>query len=133
MTTRSFSWILAEAIQDQRFLRLIRNMMKAGYLEDWEDHYTLSGVPQGGTVSPILSNIYLHKLEESAPLSGKLIPQYTRGAFRKGKPRVLEGKSTAESRAEARGPGGGPRIWKSSCARSRQSTRWTPVTAASST
>ena len=44
--------ILAEKIQDQRFLRLIRNMMEAGYLEDWEYHDTLSGVPQGGTVSP---------------------------------------------------------------------------------
>ena len=40
--------ILAEKIQDQRFLRLIRNMLKAGYLEDWEYHDTLSGVPQGG-------------------------------------------------------------------------------------
>jgi retron-type reverse transcriptase len=43
--------ILAEKIQDQRFLRLIRNMMKAGYLEDWEYHDTLSGVPQGGLCS----------------------------------------------------------------------------------
>ena len=35
--------ILAEKIHDQRFLRLIRNMLKAGYLEDWEYHDTLSG------------------------------------------------------------------------------------------
>jgi group II intron reverse transcriptase/maturase len=74
--------ILAEKIHDQRFLRLIRNMMKAGYLEDWEYHDTLSGVPQGGTVSPILSNVYLHKLDEF--VEQELIPQYTRGAFRKG-------------------------------------------------
>jgi retron-type reverse transcriptase len=39
--------ILAEKIHDNRFLRLIRNMLKAGYLEDWEYHDTLSGVPQG--------------------------------------------------------------------------------------
>src|SRR5271154_2579642 len=76
--------ILAEKIQDQRFLRLIRNMMKAGYLEDWEYHDTLSGVPQGGTVSPILSNIYLHKLDEF--VEQELIPQYTRGASRKANP-----------------------------------------------
>ena len=44
--------ILAEKIHDQRFLRLIRNMLKAGYLEDWEYHDTLSGVPQGGVVTP---------------------------------------------------------------------------------
>jgi RNA-directed DNA polymerase len=44
--------ILAEKIHDQRFLRLIRNMLKAGYLEDWEYHDTLSGCPQGGVVTP---------------------------------------------------------------------------------
>ena len=69
--------ILAEKIHDQRFLRLIRNMLKAGYLEDWEYRDTLSGVPQGGVVSPVLSNIYLHKLDEF--VEGNLIPQYTRG------------------------------------------------------
>ncbi len=46
--------ILAEKIRDNRFLRLIRNMLKAGYLEDWEYHDTLSGTPQGGVVSPLL-------------------------------------------------------------------------------
>ncbi|HME64622.1 MAG TPA: group II intron reverse transcriptase/maturase, partial [Streptosporangiaceae bacterium] len=56
--------ILAEKIYDQRFLRLMRNMLSAGYLEDWEYHETLSGCPQGGVVSPVLSNIYLHKLDE---------------------------------------------------------------------
>ena len=44
--------ILAEKIHDQRFLRLIRHMLKAGYLEDWEYHDTLSGVPQGGVATP---------------------------------------------------------------------------------
>ena len=76
--------ILAEKIHDQRFLRLIRNMLKAGYLEDWEYHETLSGCPQGGVVSPILSNIYLHKLDEF--IEQELIPQYTRGASRKANP-----------------------------------------------
>ncbi len=76
--------ILAEKIHDQRFLRLIRNMLKAGYLEDWEYHETLSGSPQGGVVSPILSNIYLHKLDEF--VEQELIPQYTRGARRKSNP-----------------------------------------------
>ena len=44
--------ILAEKIHDKRFLRLIRNMLRAGYLEDWEYHDTLSGVPQGGVATP---------------------------------------------------------------------------------
>ena len=76
--------ILAEKIHDQRFLRLIRNMLRAGYLEDWEYRDTLSGVPQGGVVSPVLSNIYLHKLDEF--VERELIPQYTRGECREHKP-----------------------------------------------
>jgi group II intron reverse transcriptase/maturase len=76
--------ILAEKIGDQRFLRLIRNMLHAGYLEDWEYRDTLSGVPQGGVVSPVLSNIYLHKLDEF--VERDLIPQYTRGRRRRAHP-----------------------------------------------
>ena len=72
--------ILAEKIHDNRFLRLIANMLKAGYLEDWEYHETLSGCPQGGVVSPILSNIYLDKLDKF--VEQELIPQYTRGERR---------------------------------------------------
>jgi group II intron reverse transcriptase/maturase len=80
--------ILAEKIRDSRFLRLIRNMLKAGYLEDWEYHDTLSGVPQGGVVSPVLSNICLHKLDEF--VERELIPHYTRGTRRKANPAYLK-------------------------------------------
>src|SRR6201997_1370827 len=73
--------ILAEKIHDSRFLRLIRNMLEAGYLEDWEYHPTLSGCPQGSVVSPVLSNIYLHKLDEF--IEQELTPQYTRGTARR--------------------------------------------------
>jgi group II intron reverse transcriptase/maturase len=73
--------ILAERIHDNRFLRLIRNMLTAGYMEDWQYHDTLSGTPQGGVVSPLLSNIYLTKLDEY--VERELIPQYTRGNHRK--------------------------------------------------
>ena len=76
--------ILAEKIHDNRFLRLIANMLKAGYLEDWQYHETLSGCPQGGVVSPVLSNIYLNKLDQFA--EQVLIPQYTRGSHRKKNP-----------------------------------------------
>ena len=76
--------ILAEKIHDNRFLRLIRNMLTAGYLEDWEYHQTLSGAPQGGVVSPILSNIYLNKLDVFAETV--LIPQHTRGTHRRPNP-----------------------------------------------
>jgi retron-type reverse transcriptase len=40
--------ILSEKIHDGRFLRLIANMLLAGYLEDWRWNATLSGAPQGG-------------------------------------------------------------------------------------
>ena len=76
--------ILSEKIHDNRFLRLIEQMLKAGYLEDWTYHQTLSGAPQGGVVSPILSNIYLHKLD--VYVETVLIPQYTRGKRRKPNP-----------------------------------------------
>src|SRR6266581_4464774 len=52
---------LGERIHDNRFLRLLRNMLEAGYVEDWEWNATLSGAPQGGVVSPVLSNIYLDR------------------------------------------------------------------------
>src|SRR5260221_12474862 len=43
-------------------------MLKAGYMEAWVYRDTLSGVPQGGIVCPILSNIYLDKLDEFVEL-----------------------------------------------------------------
>jgi group II intron reverse transcriptase/maturase len=72
--------ILAEHIHDNRFLRLVRNMLTAGYLEDWVWHETLSGAPQGGVASPILSNIYLHKLDQF--VESVLVPEYTQGKRR---------------------------------------------------
>lgn len=56
--------ILKERIEDERFLRLIRKFLNAGYLEDWVYHKTYSGTPQGGIVSPVLANIYLDKLDK---------------------------------------------------------------------
>lgn len=76
--------ILGEKMHDNRFLRLLRNMLHAGYLEDWEWAPTLSGAPQGGVTSPILSNIYLDRLDKF--VEERLIPQYTRGAGRKRNP-----------------------------------------------
>jgi group II intron reverse transcriptase/maturase len=72
--------ILSGKIHDNRFLRLLRNMLTAGYLEDWKWGATQSGVPQGGIASPVLSNIYLHKLDDF--VEKVLIPEYTRGRLR---------------------------------------------------
>jgi group II intron reverse transcriptase/maturase len=83
--------ILSEKIHDGRFLRLIRSMLTAGYLEDWKWNATLSGSPQGGVVSPVLSNIYLHKLDEF--VETVLIPQYTQGTRRKPNPAYIRVKN----------------------------------------
>jgi group II intron reverse transcriptase/maturase len=72
--------ILREGITDNRFLRLIQNLLHAGYLEDWRYNPTLSGTPQGGTVSPILANIYMDRLDKFVEQT--LIPEYTRGKRR---------------------------------------------------
>jgi group II intron reverse transcriptase/maturase len=92
--------ILSEKIHDNRFLRLIKQMLKAGYLEDWKYHQTLSGAPQGGVVSPILSNIYLHKLDVF--VETVLIPQHTRGTQRRRNPEY-ERRRHRMTQARARG------------------------------
>lgn len=69
--------MLPKQIQDGRFIRLIKNMLEAGYLDDWKFHKTISGTPQGGVISPLLANIYLHQFDKW--VGEKLIPQYTRG------------------------------------------------------
>jgi hypothetical protein len=76
--------ILREKIHDNRFLRLIDHLLQAGYLEDWRFNRTLSGVPQGGVVSPILSNLVLDRLDKY--VEHTLIPAYTRGDRRKTNP-----------------------------------------------
>jgi group II intron reverse transcriptase/maturase len=79
---------LSEKIHDNRFLRLVRNMLTAGYLEDWRWGATLSGAPQGGVASPVLSSIYLHKLDQF--VETVMIPEYTRGDRRTRNPAYLD-------------------------------------------
>ncbi len=73
--------ILGEKIHDGRFLRLMKGLFEAGYLEEWTYHATLSGTPQGGVVSPILSNIYLDRLDKF--VESTLLPAHNRGTQRK--------------------------------------------------
>jgi hypothetical protein len=72
--------ILRETIHDNRFLRLIENLLKAGYLEEWKYHATDSGTPQGGIVSPLLANIYLDRLDKFVEQT--LLPEFNRGKQR---------------------------------------------------
>src|SRR4051812_4101837 len=92
--------MLAEKIHDGRFLRLIERMLHAGYLEDWTWKATLSGAPQGGPASPILSNIYLDRLDRF--VEEQLLPEYNRGGPRRKNPAYLANKSEIE-KGERRG------------------------------
>jgi group II intron reverse transcriptase/maturase len=76
--------ILGERIHDGRLLKLIGNLLAAGYMEDWKWNKTLSGAPQGGVLSPLLSNVYLHKFDHWVTTA--LIPAHTRGHRRKANP-----------------------------------------------
>ncbi len=76
--------ILRKNFHDKPFIRLIADLLKAGYLEDWKFNATLSGTPQGGVVSPILSNIYLDRLDKY--VESTLIPANTKGKERKDNP-----------------------------------------------
>lgn len=56
--------LLKQRIDDDDFIRLIKGMLVAGHMEDWTWHATYSGTPQGGVISPLLANVYLHELDQ---------------------------------------------------------------------
>lgn len=58
--------LLRKRIRDEKLINLIWKFLRAGYVEDWTFHKTYSGTPQGGIISPLLSNIYLHELDKYA-------------------------------------------------------------------
>ena len=77
--------LINRKIKDARIIKLIYKFLKAGYLENWQYHNTYSGTPQGGIISPLLANIYLHELDEyvmklkkeyDTPNTEKITPQY---------------------------------------------------------
>jgi group II intron reverse transcriptase/maturase len=89
--------ILREKIHDNRFIRLLEQLLQAGYLEAWQYHTTYSGVPQGGVLSPVLANLVLNRLDMFVEQT--LIPTNTRGQRRKtNPPYVALTKAASEAR-----------------------------------
>jgi len=95
--------IIRRDIHDGRLVRLIEGLLKAGYMEDWKYHDTLSGTPQGGIISPLLANIYLNDLDKW--VESTLVPAHTRGAKRRvgsdyGRLQAQLGKARGEKNLE---------------------------------
>ncbi len=69
--------IMGRKIKDERFLKLIREMLKAGYMEQGMRYNTYSGTPQGGIISPLLANIVLNEIDTY--VEDTLVPEFNEG------------------------------------------------------
>ena len=96
--------IMSEKIEDQRFLNLVKYLLKSGYMEDWRWNETYSGTPQGGTISPLLANIYLDGLDKWVEKT--LLSVYNYGSQKdKGRKRNPEYRHFEYKRRKARQTG----------------------------
>jgi len=68
--------LVAEEIADGRVLRLIRSFLKSGVMDEMEIKYQTTGTPQGGVISPLLANIYLHPYDEKMTAEGYKVVRY---------------------------------------------------------
>lgn len=68
--------LVAERVADGKVLRLLRQFLEAGVLRDGRFEPTLTGVPQGGVVSPLLSNVYLHVFDQKMAEAGYALTRY---------------------------------------------------------
>lgn len=75
--------IISKRIKDDRFLRLIRKALKAGYFEFGEYKHSIIGTPQGSIISPILCNIYLNEFDKFVE---ELIQSFAVGTKPRGNP-----------------------------------------------
>src|SRR5947199_6385658 len=62
---------IEERISDRHVLKLLRAMLRAGVMEDAAIKRSISGTPQGGVISPVLCNVYLHRLDRQWAARGR--------------------------------------------------------------
>jgi group II intron reverse transcriptase/maturase len=91
--------ILARDIQDKRFLKLIKQLLKAGYVEDWKFYNTYSGVPQGSVIGPLLANLILNELDQF--VEKELLPRANQGIERQ---KNLQYQRLTDAMARAKQP-----------------------------
>lgn len=67
---------VAEEIADGKVLSLIRKILKSGAMEEMKEKYLTTGTPQGGVISPLLANIYLHPYDDKMTKEGFQMIRY---------------------------------------------------------
>jgi len=92
--------VLGQRVRDFRFLKLVRTMLEAGYWENETHHKTIAGTPQGGIVSPLLANVFLHELDDY--VLNTLKPAFDKGEERRRNPEYAE-MHNAYRRAKRKG------------------------------
>ena len=63
--------LVAKRMSDRRLLKLLKKWLEAGVMEDGRERRTIAGTPQGGVISPLLANIYLHVLDAAWERDGQ--------------------------------------------------------------